>query len=593
MGKTDLIKAESTRITEDFLIDARGFRMDNNQDWKNRLRELDELYRGEFFRRYVGETDVTEEQLMVMNLVQVGLDDIGRLVSEALPTVRCVPMSDTDVAQDQANVREQIANTYWERNHGEILVPKLSMDLAGAGAAFVVVSWPNGEEYPCFARIDPRFCYPDVHNGQLQDLMVIRPLRLREASRLFPDLNLGEIPGHVADTAEIIEYYSGVECVQAVSLNKSGNPIKGGLDIVKRYEPGLGGMVPVAFAQLDTYDGGIRGMFDQIASSIRTKNRIIRQVLDYTDSMTYAPFVSKGVLNPDDPPGPNTHYRLDPNVQDAQFGRVDPAGSAPQLFALLDYLDREQRGGTGYPVQRQGEVQQSIASAAFVNSTMGQLTTTVRNLQRLIASLREQLNSISFKVDERHLDRIKPLSFAVGAKKTYRPSKDINGITMNTVTYGAGAGLDRQNADVRVMQHKGAGFISNSTAREQIDYLISPDQESQKIEEEAAESALMQKLLAEAPWQDIAKIISLMKKGKRLDDAAIQYLEEQQSAAEEFTAQGGVPGGTSPGPAPVERDAETSEASLQAGGIPGEAEGQNSPEFASVPLGNVAAPPRR
>lgn len=587
----DLLKANDARTNADYLIDQRGYRLENNADWKERLRLLDDFYRGDFASRFSGDFNTMQDGLTVMNLVQVGLDDISRLVSESLPSVSCPPYGDAEKDAKAANVREAILNTYWEINDGENLVPKLAMDLAGAGAAFATVAWQD-EEYPCFHRIDPRFCYPDIHNGKLQDLLVVRTMRLRQAARVFPQLGLGNVPAHTADACEVLEYYSKDECAQAVALTKGGSPIgSSGVDIVKRWKPGLG-RVPVAFAQLDTYDGHIRGMFDQVADSMMIKNRIVTQIVDYTDQMVYAPLVSKGVLNHDDPPGPNTHYRLDPNVQDSQFGRVEPAGSSPQVWALLDYLDREQRGGSGYPVQRQGDVQQSIASAAFVNSTMGQLTTSVRNLQRLIANMREDINHIALSADEKYLDFVKPLVHSIDRKKTYSPGKDIEGKYMNRVIYGAGAGFDRMNADVRILQHQGAGLISRRTARENIDYIIDPEAEAEKLELEATEGAMLQKILTESPVDMVMRIYAEMQKGKTLAEA-IEIIMEAESTQTGSPAVQPQPGGA-PGLSNGPPDAAASANGLSKGAIPGgpaptqQDQGYQLPQASDV----VVKPPR-
>lgn len=578
----DLIAIKDSRVNSDFILDARGFRMENNQEWKSRQRDLDEMYRGEYAKRFAGEFDVSEDTLAIMNLVQVGLDDIGRLSSESLPIIKCPPLGESNAEAKNANIREAIAHTYWEANGGEVITPRLAMDLAGSGAAFVVASW-LGSEYPRFIRVDPRFCYPDVHNGILQDLLVVRSMRVRQAARLFPALNLDTVPAHNADACEILEYYSADECVQGVLMTKGGKP-SGDFKQTARYQPDLEGLVPVAFAQMDTFDGQFRGMFDQISGTMRTKHRIVRQILDYTDSMVYAPMVTKGVLNPNDPPGPNTIYRLDPNVPDAQFGRVEPAGTSPQLWQLLDFLDSEQRAGAAYPVQRHGEVSQSIASAAFVNSTMGQLTTSVRNIQRLIGALRTQLNVIGYKVDEKYLDFTKPLSRSVGNTKTYLPSLAIKGKTYNRVTYGAGAGLDRANADVRVLQHQGAGIISKETAREQVDFIDDPGEEQDKLEKEAAAGALMQKLLTEAPVDMIMKLYAVMQKGNSLSEAVTLLMEEQESAA---GPPPGSPSGGAPGVTTGPPDAQAAATGLSKGGVPGNAPSLQEAEFAPPPMKDV------
>ena len=67
------------------------------------MEKLDALYRGEFHVAFPDET-VAEELPHVMNLVQVGLDDISRLVSEVEPQVRAYPQSDSKDAQVNAYV---------------------------------------------------------------------------------------------------------------------------------------------------------------------------------------------------------------------------------------------------------------------------------------------------------------------------------------------------------------------------------------------------------------------------------------------------------------------------------------------------------
>jgi len=578
----DIKAVKESRLDTDFILETRGFRVEGYQDWKTRLRDLDSLYRGDYFSRARGDMVYDNEGLAVMNLVQVGMDDISRLVTESVPVIRCMATDDTEKAAENANLREAICDTYWRVNDGEALVPRLAMDIAGAGGAFMVVAWGDDSPYPRFHRIDPRYAYPDVYNGQLQDLLVVREVPVRQAARLFPFLELPTRP-EAGEAAEVLEYYSKEECVQAVAITRGGKPVSGGTFITKRWKPNIK-RIPVAFAQLDTYDGQFRGMFDQIFSSLITKNRIIRQVLDYADQMVYAPMVSKGVLNERDKPGPTTHYRLDPNVPDAQIGRMEPAGAAPQLFALLDYLDREQRGGTGYPIQRQGEVSQSIASAAFVNSTMGQLTTTVRNIQRLLAQLRTQANEIALAVDESYLNFNKPLIRSVGKRKSYSPELAIKGRHINTVTYGAGAGLDRLNADVRIIQHQGAGIISRETAREHIDFLLDPAEEHARIEKEATEGALMQKLLSEAPVEMLMDLQVLQAEGLSLTEA-IAKLREREAPAE-----GGQAGGAQLEQTSVP-GAQTQQTALSKGGVPGNADKLRDVDFQPPPITNVVVKP--
>jgi hypothetical protein len=157
-------------------------------------------------------------------------------------------------------------------------------------------------------RVDPRFAYPDVRNGKIQDLLVVETMNKRLAWRQFGDLLPEEPPTTVGEIVEIIHYYSPEECLQAVSWEPlSGTPggkqTVGARDarIISRWEPrDVKGnpYMPVAFSMLDSFDGQFRGMFDQIVGSLKTKDRIVKQMVDYTDRFVYASMKSKGLLNP-------------------------------------------------------------------------------------------------------------------------------------------------------------------------------------------------------------------------------------------------------------------------------------------------------
>lgn len=582
--KVNIQKLRDKRINEDSMLEIRSHRTHMLSAWHARIDKIDQLYQGKWDVVFPGE--LTQQELPhVMNLVQVAMDDVARLTSESRPAVRCFPENDKEEEQKNAYLREAIAETYWERNHGDLLAPKLAMDLIGTGTCFAVVDTAH-EEYPCIHRVDPRMAFPDTHNGELVDLLVSQTMKIRVAAQIFPRLELERYDNpEICDSAEVLEYYSKDECVQAVVLTKDNKPIPEGYIEVKHWDPG--GVVPVAFAMLDSFDGEFRGMFDQVFGSLKTKNRIVKLMMDYTDQLVYAPLVSKGLLNPEEGYGPNAHYRLDPNIPDAQMGRLQPGGSSPQLFNILEYLDREQRAGVSFPAQRQGDVSQSIASASFVASTQGQLTSTVRNIQRLLSSFRETLNYVCFKLDETFLDNPKPLVRPVGKKKQYSPSRDIRGQCDSMVLYGAGAGLDRLNADVRVLQHLGAGLISKETARGQIDYLAQDGEEGDQINREMAESAMAQKFLMEAPWEVVAQAYKKMGEGLSLPDAITAVIEEQ--AQQEGGMPQAAPAQTGGAPAAPE-SAQTEQLALQKGRTGANAPA-SEPKFKPEPLTNILVRP--
>lgn len=558
MSKQDLRLTADTRITEQYLIDQRGIRQDTHAARMERYATIDAIARGDWSVVFPDESTRAGKPT-VMNQVQVELDDIARLVSETQPSLRIPPRGDSKTAETAAAVKEAIATGYWSYNRAERLVPLTAMDLAGCGMSVWLCYTRGGFDYPAVMRLDPRTCYPTILNGELTDLVTILKLKGRQLKALR-DIEIGK-PN---DDVEIIGFWDNeISAELAYSpTNKAGEwiepPVQHNLE-----------MIPVAWAQLDTFDGSIRGMFDQIGGIINIKNRIANLILDNADQMVYAPTVDWEIENIGEF-GPGAH--LHKNVAEATLERLEPASVSPQLFGLLQWLEGEARAGGGYPATRQGEVPQSIASASFVTSTMGQLTSTVRNIQRLISMQREQANRIMFAIDERKLDNDKPLCRTVGGKKSYTPSKEIKGDYENQVVYGAGAGLDKANQYVLALQLKGAGLVSDETIMGELSEVTDPIGERDRIVREQMESALLQKFAAEAPLDMTMKAVALMGEGKSLLEVATALIPqaEQQAAQAQAAASGQAPQGPlSP------QDVQAQATSLEKGGVPGQAPAQS------------------
>jgi len=582
------------RQYEAYLSDIRNGRIDTMDAWKGRIESARRLANGEFTSEQPGQTATTGHPY-VMNLAEAMPRDVSRLVSESIPAVRAFPHAEGNTARVQAHVRETIGETYIEVNHGHLLRPQWGMDLIVAGAAFGV-AWTDGSsEYPRYTRVDPIFCYPDMVNGILQNLLVVQRMKLRVAAQLWPDAGLlekaGRVKGAASDEVEVWDFYDneGRECIKAVSvLDKGSQPTgEGGVAIVERYEPKTN-RPPAAMAQLPSHDGGFRGMLDQIGGSLEAKNRAVKYMIEYAHQQVFAPFEAKGIINPDDEPGPNTIYQHDPNVADSRMGRLEPAGAAPQLFALLQLLDAEQRGALAYPSARQGEVDVSIGSGSFLNASQGQLSTLVRAVQSLTAEMERELITVCFQLDEQFKNFEKPLIRAVGKKATYVPKKDIAGRYMVQVIHGAGAGVDRGAADVRVLQYKGAGLISDSTAREQIDFLRNTvSSEGDTIEQESTAKAILQRFLAD-PSTDMATLVDIYLAQADGDSfvEALRKIRERMEAEKqkaEQAAQEQAGGMLNTMSQPVEPGME--QQAMQAGGIPSQL--PQELDFAPPPLEQV------
>jgi hypothetical protein len=577
MPKLDVQKIASSRYHEDYILDERDKRGESFQDWKSRIGTLDDAYRGNWSVAFPGESSTTAQN--VANIIQVGLDDISRLVCEAVPSVQCDPYDNTQREKEASQLRAQVAEAYWLADDAELIIPLLALDLAGTGACFLL-SFGDREKsnYPVHLRLDPRACYPDITGRDLQDLLVVHKMKKRQALRMWPDIGLKSTAQDDGDV-EVIEYWAPDQWVKCIKSGDKGV-------IVKAVDNPLG-RVPVSWAKLPSFDGAFRGIFDQVLGPLKAKNRFMTNVLEYFDQAIWGAIYEFDTQNPQDY-GPGAIIRG--QTEKAQFLRIPPAEVNPQVFGLASMLEEEARRGAAYPAQRQGEVSQSIASAAYVASTQGQLTTVVRDIQRHLSDVRRQQTMIDFAIDEFYLDFDKPV-LGTASKKSYLPSRDLKGKHSVRVVYGAGAGIDALNRGVMVKQDLGAGLISRETAREQTDYILQPLEEEQRRIKEQVQDVFMQKILSD-PGFPVAQLYQLMhEQGMDLLKAGAQIEQERaaQMAAMQQQAPGmpALPAGAAPaGP----EQAEQAQRALQKGGIPGQApELQEAfePEFARPPLSQI------
>lgn len=588
---TNFIEQLKARQFESYLVETRNSRVDTYSGWRTRTEIADALVRDDWVVAFPNHV-LANERPMIQNTAQVMVRDVPRLVSEQQPSMRSIAKNDTDTQRNKKQIREAVADTYWLESEAELLVPLWTMDLLITGTAFSTVSVEEGCQYPVIDRIDPRLCFPDVYNGKLQDLVVTRRMKLRQAERLFtiPEGMYQAGPGD-KEEVEIIEYYGPKEQVRAIASVSGGTVRPDKAWIIDAAPLDLDGQLTVQFAQLPSHDGSFTGMIEQVGNSLLAKNKIVRLMTQYADQQVAAPFVAKGVINPNDKPGPNTVYHIDPNVAGGGMDRVQPAGGSPQLYALLQMMDSNERGQLAYPEARQGNVSQSIASASFVAATQGQLSSVVRECQKYIGRLREQATSVAFKLDAKHLDFDKPIvtDIPAGRDNHYTPSDAIDEVYRVRAVYGASAGMDRLNADVRLLQFYGSGLLSQETARENIEFINDPEVEASRWEREQVEKALLQKFVGDpnAPFDLVLQTFEEMHSdGISFADAVTKIRAEAAKQAE-AEVQPGAPQipGQPPTPQVAPGAIEAGATSPQALGGAGEVE-FNPPPLEQIFVGN-------
>jgi hypothetical protein len=528
------------RITEEFIIQQVNYHVkgDQWQDIKTRTESMDKLYAGHLAELFPEESALPDIML-VENKFKNSLHDSTRLAKEGRGMPRAVPRGDKDKDRDDAKVREAILSTYWVVGRGRTIERSLYMDLAGTGMAAIAGYHNDDSEYPQFTRLNPRYCYPTVRNGSLFDLLHIETLKERVAAQMYPRLGLNDDPKNLNDVF-LACYYGKDEVVEAVVLPEK-NQQKAEARFTQRWKHRLG-RVPVAFRKIDTYDDSIRGIFDQLQGPMIVRNKIMRFMTDYLESIAHSPLWSKGVENADEIPGPLTHYKLDPDMEGAGIGRVPPAAPAGTVWGMLNYTDQQESREAIEPSSRVGSVQQSIASGSFVYSTQGALTSFVTEMQDCMSDLREQLNIVCNRIDEEWMNFSKPLIKAVGKKKSYTPKQDIDGWYHHTIEFGATAGLDRVNGDTRVLNHLSARLIDRGTARDQIDYLDDDTTTQDKIDRENLGDAIMQRFATD-PTTPMSVMVQtwLAMDGESFTKALEEAVPQLQAAEQAAQTQTGGP----------------------------------------------------
>jgi hypothetical protein len=583
-GSVDPGKVFESRINEDYLINQvnASIETDSHVRHKDRIREFFRLYRGEFNFIFPDEAGITDRPV-VENKVKNATHDIARLAKEAKGTPVFQKRGEGDAAVKGATIRASIAHTIWNEAYGPALEMKLYMDMIAAGYMATSVFYNDDSEYPQFLRLNPMNCYPDVINEQLVSMLYVQDVKERLAAALFPGAGLSLTAKNTAEVL-VIMYFDKNEVVQAV-CSKSRNKAKKAY-VTDRWEHKLG-MVPVSFEALDTPDNTFHGLFDQLGGPLMIRNKAVRLMADYLEALAHAPLEEKGIDNADEEPSPTTVYHHDPNAVESFIRRVQPAASSGSMFGLIQYLDSQESAEAIQPPSRVGVVSQSIASGSFVASTQGTLSSVVKELQDHMAQFRVRLNTIAFKCDAQWADSEKPMWYPVGSKDTYTPSKDMGTWMRHSIAYGANAGLNRSEADIRVIQHHSSGFISKETARAQIDYIEDATNEQDKIDREAMADAFFQRLAADqaTKMSILARCVMGMANGKSLMEMLTEVAPEfvtDEAMAQEQAAAANAPAQPSSdqGQTPADQ-----QAALEAGGQ--QSQDFTPPTFAPPPLATV------
>jgi hypothetical protein len=301
-------------------------------------------------------------------------------------------------------------------------------------------------------------------------------------------------------------------------------------------------------------------MFLQVANVLEANNTLMGFVIRHGKKGSRAGYVERGIVNSHEY-GEEVVLHEDLAVDNAHFTPVAPPPLDQTVGLALQLNDRAIRGGTSYPASRQGDVRQSIASAAFVASTQGERSSLMRYIQEHhLAKLRREQTEIDFSVDREYLDFDKPIPSRGGPKKAYRPSKVLKKEYRPYVTYG-GAGLDRLNQTVMWEQLVGTGLADPETAISMHPDMKNAHEILRRVSLFRGKDIFEQKLQAQASLGASARYVELLADGKEWVEAA-KILNQEGLLQIELPQQG------TPGPAPAPQTPEEAMLAAQKGAVP-------------------------
>lgn len=589
----EVVEAAEARRYEDFILDAYQTRREYLADYVARLDRLDSFLDGDWAVEFP-DGRVVRDKPKIENGVLTKIEDTGMLAGNSVPTIRITPRNQRD--ENPAQEREQIIAHYWSSSQVSNLLPRWFMDLVGTGMAAVKV-WPDfrqkdrAKRFPVFKRIDPRHMLPPLDyvidgNTSPHDVITHRYVKTRSLIQQYPEqmaelirvaekINNSSNRGkrkdqqHVAvDISQVlvVEYW-GADAIVMVAM-VDGYP-ETRVTLLNEYNETE--CSPVSLAIRPTANGKIRGKVESMMPILAAENRLVTYILDYADQLVFAPLKKRGSVQNAEDFGPGAIIDLGP---DGDIDRVAPATANPQLFQIMADLERHGRQAGNYPAARSGQVSQSIGSGNFVESLMGGLTTEVQTLQKVVEVMLMQANTAAMEQDVVYCDASKEISGmgqTGGYRLRYTPSESLRGKTDNFVTYGAAAGLDKFNAEIRLDQRARGGYVSKRWVREQMDGIESTTAVENEIFEEAALAAFMQGMLAKAAQGDLTAVAAFQMVLEQNQNPllALKLMGEEALRAQE-NAQAPK---QQPGPAAQPPTALGEATALKSGALPGTEEG--------------------
>jgi hypothetical protein len=436
-------------------------------------------------------------------------------------------------------------------------------DVTGCGMHSWLV-FPNKElKTSTIQRRDPLTCYPEPGwqpGDTVRRCMFTREVYLsqlpKEQIALFHDGYYAANLKHAENNMKLIlvEWFDEEEFVIAALYEAGGSVLNISGTVARAYQPVLlsrtenkAGICPVVVGSRLTFDGEVRGQFDQAVAPFLAHVRLSGLMLDYADQAVYSDIWVRDLIG-EMPFGGGSYIELGPN---GAIGRVPPAASSLDIQRDLASLVDAVHLGARWPKSRPGEVSQSIASAKFLEASAGMMNTAIRTLHIIMKQSLAQALTVGFAQIKKHFpgDNVASATLRNQHVTTeYNGSDDINLDCRVNVEYGLGFGRDPGQTAVLNVQYGQAGYISKQTVMENIDGLTDVGRELMRIEVEELEGMMKSKLMQRLqegtiPDSALLDIVDAREKGDSLSMIYRKYIVDPMDAASAAAPVSGLEGG--------------------------------------------------
>lgn len=501
-------------------------------------------------------------QAMVANTIDNAARDTAELVAP-LPSVACSSGNMNSSADASRSAKKnKIASYYWEQSRLELQNLKFS-DSTISYAFGVYLVDPDFENQCPRIRWESSFdCY--YYHDRFDRLVWLAKIKKIDVLTLC-SMYAGKAP-HIKYMANGKER-SGGEMLEVVTYrDRERNVVYlPECNVVVAEWKNPVGMVMAAVAERPDQEDRPRGQYDDAVYPM-----LGRAIMTMLQLQAAAKAIEAPIAMPDDvtemPFGPDATLRTQ-NPQAIQRVRLD---IPDDIFAVGEQLDRAVKEGSRYPEARTGGINANIITGQGVEALMGTMNTQVRTMQTVIGKALEEVTDLCFRLDVALWGNVQKKITGVLTGKpfevTYTPSKDIGDSYSCKVTYGFASGQTPAQAIVAMLQLRGDKLISRDTFRRQLPFTLDPEEEQRQVDAEDLTAAYVQGLMGleqaigpmvmqgQNPVQlmtAFAKMIQLRKKGKSIEEAALEAFKPPEQPEEpQVPEQPGPPGLEAGGPPP-------------------------------------------